>query len=95
MKGSELLMTKTAPKIEIYTRPACPYCAQALALLDAKSVTYSEIVVSNNPALREEMNARSKRNTFPQIFINDQHIGGCDDIMDLERRGGLDPLLAH
>ena len=79
--------------VEIYTKPFCPYCDRAKALLDSKGVAYEETVASNDPTLRAEMNARSGRNTFPQIFINAQHIGGCDDMMALESRGGLDPLL--
>ena len=81
-------------RVEIYTKPFCPYCERAKALFDAKGVSYEETVASNDMTLRALMNTRSGRNTFPQIFINDQHIGGCDDMMALEARGGLDPLLA-
>lgn len=82
-------------EIVIYTKPGCPYCASAMALLNRKGVQYTEIVASNDPEKKQEMIQRSGgRATFPQIFINDQHIGGCDDIQALERKGGLDPLLA-
>ena len=81
-------------KIDIYTKPYCPYCDRAKALLNKKGVEYNEIVASHDPALRTEMNARSGRYTYPQIFIDDLHVGGCDDLMALESRGGLDPLLA-
>ena len=80
-------------KIEIYTKPMCPYCVRAKALLNKKNVSYSEVNAFLNSKKRQEMNARSGRNTFPQIFIDGQHIGGCDDLMALEARGGLDPLL--
>jgi len=82
------------PNIEIYTKPYCPYCERAKALFDAKGAAYKEIVASNDPDLRREMNERSGRNTFPQIFIDGLHVGGCDDLVALESRGGLDPLLA-
>ena len=81
-------------KIEIYTKPYCPYCERAKALLEQKGAEYTEIVASNDPALRAEMNERSGRFTYPQIFIDDLHVGGCDDLMALNQRGGLDPLLA-
>ncbi|MFT4089395.1 MAG: glutaredoxin 3 [Asticcacaulis sp.] len=80
--------------IEIYTKPGCPYCDRAMALLDHKKAPYKEIVASNDPDLRREMNARANgRNTFPQIFIDGLHVGGCDDLFALDSRGGLDPLL--
>ena len=81
-------------KIDIYTKPYCPYCDRAKALLSKKGAEYNEIVASHDPALRAEMNTRSGRYTYPQIFIDDLHVGGCDDLMALESRGGLDPLLA-
>ncbi len=82
------------PQIDVYTKPYCPYCERAKALLEQKGAEYNEIVASHDSALRNEMNARSGRYTYPQIFINGTHIGGCDDLMALESRGGLDPLLA-
>ncbi|MDC7683146.1 glutaredoxin 3 [Asticcacaulis sp. BYS171W] len=80
--------------IEIYTKPYCPYCERAKSLFDRKGVEFKEIIASNDPALRKEMNERSGRSTYPQIFIDGLHVGGCDDLMALDSRGGLDPLLA-
>jgi glutaredoxin 3 len=81
--------------VTIYIKPGCPYCARALGLLQDKGVEYQEIVASNDPAKKAEMVQRANgRATFPQIFIGDRHIGGCDDIMALEARGELDSLLA-
>ncbi len=83
------------PPVEIYTKPYCPYCADAKDLLKAKGVDFKEIVASNDPALRAEMVKRSDGgNTYPQIFIGGQHVGGCDDLYALDSAGGLDPLLA-
>lgn len=82
-------------KVEIYTTPTCPYCHAAKALLADKGVDYQEITVLD-PALREAMTARAHgRRTVPQIFIGDAHVGGYDDLAALDRRGGLDPLLAQ
>lgn len=81
-------------KTVIYTKPYCPYCVSALRLLNQKGAQIEEIVASNDPALRREMNEKSGRNTFPQIFIDGKHIGGCDDLYELDAVGGLDPLLA-
>ncbi len=81
-------------KIDIYTKPYCPYCERAKDLLETKGVEFTEIVASNDPALRAEMNERSGRYTYPQVFIDGQHIGGSDDLMALDSRGGLDPLLS-
>jgi glutaredoxin 3 len=80
-------------KVTIYTRPFCPYCARALALLSDKGADFTEIEAGMDPALRQEMMQRSGRNTFPQIFVGEQHIGGCDDMMALEDQGKLDTLL--
>lgn len=81
-------------KIEIYTKSTCPYCARAKALLAQKGAAYREIDVERHPDKRAEMVARANGgNTVPQIFINDAHIGGCDDIHALDAAGGLDPLL--
>jgi glutaredoxin 3 len=82
-------------EIVIYTKPGCPYCSSAMALLNKKGAAFTEIVASNDPERKAEMMEKSGgRATFPQIFINGEHIGGCDDIQALERKGGLDPLLA-
>jgi glutaredoxin 3 len=82
-------------KIEIYTKFMCPYCARALALLEKKGAAYEDIDITMNAPRRQEMMDRSGgRATVPQIFIDGSHIGGCDDIVALDARGGLDPLLA-
>ena len=81
--------------IEVYTTMLCPYCFAAKRLLAGKNVRYKEINVTMNPAKRAKMTERAGgRYTVPQIFINDQHIGGCDDLMALDHAGKLDPLLA-
>jgi glutaredoxin 3 len=79
--------------VVIYTRPFCGFCARALSLLGQIGVPFTEIEAGMNPDKRREMVERSGRNTFPQIFIDGQHIGGCDELMALERVGKLDPLL--
>ncbi|MDO8901854.1 MAG: glutaredoxin 3 [Phenylobacterium sp.] len=83
------------PNVTLYTKPYCPYCVRAMALLEKKGVEFTEIEAAFDPEKRQEMNRRSGRNTFPQIFIGDRHIGGCDDMMDLERSGELDALLGQ
>jgi glutaredoxin 3 len=81
------------PKITIYTTRYCPYCHAAKALLNKKGASFEEIDVSD-PALRQSMTARANgRRTVPQIFIGETHVGGCDDLHDLDERGQLDPLL--
>ena len=80
-------------KVTISTRPFCPYCSRAVALLNEKGANFTEIEAGMDPALRQEMMQRSGRNTFPQIFVGEQHIGGCDDMMALESEGKLDALL--
>lgn len=81
--------------IEMYIDPFCPYCAKAKRLLTAKGQTWAEIDVIADPKRRAEMRDRaSDRNSVPQIFIDGQHIGGCDDLHALDAKGGLDPLLA-
>ncbi|MDB5450481.1 MAG: grxC [Phenylobacterium sp.] len=79
--------------VTIYTKPYCPYCVRAVSLLEKKGVEFTEIEAAFDPEKRAEMMQRSGRATFPQIFIGDRHIGGCDDIMELDRDGKLDPLL--
>lgn len=81
--------------VEIYTSPLCGYCHAAKRLLSEKNVSFTEIDVTREPGGREEMMQRSKgRHTVPQIFIGDTHVGGCNELYDLERSGKLDPLLA-
>ena len=83
------------PKVEMYTKFMCPFCVRAKSLLSRKGVNVIDIPAWMDKSKRAEMRERSGgRNTFPQIFINGQHIGGCDDLHALEARGGLDPLLA-
>ena len=82
-------------KVEMYSKFMCPYCIRAANLFKSKGVKFTDIPAASNQAKRAEMMKRSNgRNTFPQIFINDQHIGGSDDLMALERSGKLDALLA-
>ena len=81
--------------VTIYTRDYCGYCSRAKALLASKGVDFEEKNATANPDFRQEMIARSNGGTtFPQVFINGQHVGGCDDIHALDRAGKLDPLLA-
>ena len=81
--------------VVLYTKPGCPYCMAAMGLLARKGVDFIEIVASNDPEKKAEMIQKSGgKATFPQIFIDGKHIGGCDDIQALERKGGLDALLA-
>jgi len=82
-----------AAKVQLYATSWCPYCSRARALLAAKGVELEEIDVESRPGARDEMIARSGRRTVPQIFINQTHVGGCDDLLALNDAGGLDPLL--
>lgn len=82
-------------KVEIYTKAFCPYCTRAKQLLTNKGAAFEEYDISMGGAKRAEMLQRAPgRTTVPQIFIDGQHIGGSDDLAALDRRGGLDPLLA-
>lgn len=81
-------------RLLLYTTPWCPYCMQAKILLGQKSLDYDEIDVSSDPALRAEMTERSGGYTVPQIFLDGEAIGGCDDLYALERSGELDRRLA-
>ncbi|MBR0672586.1 glutaredoxin 3 [Neoroseomonas soli] len=82
-------------KIEIYTTDFCPYCARAKALLERKGAAYEEFNAPNGSEARRQAIARSGgRTTVPQVFINDQAIGGSDELHALERAGRLDALLA-
>ncbi len=83
------------PKVEIYTTPTCPSCHAAKALLDDKGVAYDEITVLD-PELRAKMTQRAQgRRTVPQVFVDDTHLGGYDDVAALDRQGKLDQLLAQ
>ena len=98
-------MTITAPQgaspsmtqhssVTMYTTEVCPYCLRAKALLKARGVTaIDEVRVDRDPVARIAMVERTGRRTVPQIFIGDTHIGGCDDLIALDQRGGLLPLL--
>ncbi|MBB4265208.1 glutaredoxin 3 [Roseospira visakhapatnamensis] len=82
-------------KVEIYTTPICPFCHRAKQLLQRKGIGFVEHNVMLDPSRRAEMKARSNGGrTVPQIFVDDRHVGGCDDLYALDARGGLDPLLA-
>jgi glutaredoxin 3 len=81
--------------VTIYTRPFCGYCARALSVLGQKGADFTEVEAGMDPALRREMMDRSGgRSTFPQIFVGEQHIGGCDEMLALDRDGKLDALLS-
>jgi glutaredoxin 3 len=80
--------------IEIYTWSTCPFCIRAKALLQNKAVEFTEYCIDGDNAAREEMADRANgKRSLPQIFIDDRHVGGCDDLYALEGQGQLDPLL--
>lgn len=93
MKGTYIAtMENKMPHVTIYTRSNCPYCESAKKLLTSKGVAFEEIDGSGEQ--RAEMVSRAHgNNTFPQIFIGDHYIGGCDDLHELDAKGKLDPLL--
>ena len=81
-------------EVIVYTKPLCPYCFRALALLEKKGVKATEISAAYDRGKREEMLAKSNgKTTYPQIFIGDKHVGGYDDLAALDRAGKLDALL--
>ena len=81
--------------VEIYTWRTCPFCIRAKALLKSKQVDFTEYAIDGDQDAREKMAQRANgQRSLPQIFIDDQHVGGCDDIHALDRQGKLDPLLA-
>ena len=81
--------------VRMYTSQVCPYCRRAKALLERRGVTaIDEVRIDLEPGQREHMIALTGRRTVPQIFIGGTHVGGCDDLMALDQRGGLAPLLA-
>ncbi len=85
----------TQPRVVMYSTAVCPYCVRAENLLRSRGVVEIEkIRVDLDPALRDEMMARTARRTVPQIFIGDNHVGGCDDLVALDQAGKLQPLLA-
>ena len=80
--------------VKMYTTAVCPYCIRAKQILKSKGVdAIDEVRVDMNPQERSRMMEITGRRTVPQIFIGETHVGGCDDLVDLDRRGGLDPLL--
>lgn len=80
--------------VTIYTSSYCPYCISAKRLLDKKGVHYTEISVDGQAQVRAEMRTKAGgRTSVPQIWIGDQHVGGCDDLYDLDGQGRLDPML--
>lgn len=82
-------------QVTIYTKPFCPFCIRAVSLLEKKGVAFDEISAAFDADKKAEMLARPPdRATYPQIFIGETHVGGCDDMMALEQAGKLDPLLA-
>lgn len=83
------------PPVTIYTRPFCPYCARALNLLQKKGAAFTEIddAAFDVGKKREMVEKAGGRSTFPQIFIGERHVGGCDELMALDRSGELDKLL--
>lgn len=83
------------PDIVMYASKTCPYCRQAQALLDSKGAAYTVLDVNRDPRLWQEISRRTGRDTVPQIFIGDQHIGGCDDLFALDQSGKLEPLLKN
>ena len=91
--GEESPVAAAAPEVTIYTAPLCPYCSRAIKLLQDKGVAYSEKKLDQEPELRQEMEQRAKRDSVPQIFIGDQHVGGCDELYALDREGKLDAML--
>jgi len=81
--------------VEIYTRPGCGYCSAAKSLLTRKNVAFTEFDIAKNPSWRQDMYDRAgEGSTFPQIWIGETHIGGCDDLYELDRDGELDALLS-
>lgn len=83
------------PDVLLYTTSWCPFCDRAKQFLKKKGLRWNEIDIEADPANRQAMTKASGRNTVPQIFINGTHVGGCDDLLELDVKGGLDELLAR
>lgn len=81
------------PQVIVYSSLVCPYCVRAKKLLERKGVAYTEIRIDTDPSQRDVMIEKSGRRTVPQIFIDDFHVGGCDDLYELEAAGDLDGKL--
>jgi len=86
-------VNEAMPIVTLYTTRFCPFCVRAKMLLDSKKVEYQEIAVDYDAEQRQTMQRLSGQRTVPQIWIRDQHVGGCDELYQLEREGGLDTLL--
>ena len=86
-------MEVTMSKVVVYSTLLCPYCHRAKALLRKKGIQFTEIDVGMDREKRDEMEARAHRHTVPQIFVDDKHIGGCDDLHELDAQGKLDLML--
>lgn len=82
-------------KIEVYSTARCPYCVMAKQLLERKGLSYKEIRVDMDPSKRQEMMTKSRQRTVPQIFINDEAVGGYTDLLALDRSKRLDELVAR
>ena len=80
-------------RIEVFTQPWCPYCERVVALLTKKGAAFQEIDAPHGSAIRADAVRRSGRSTMPQVFIDGSSVGGCDDVMALDRAGKLDPML--
>jgi len=81
------------PNITMYTTAICPYCVAAKNFLKSRGASWEEVRIDLDPVAREQMMARARRTSVPQIFIGDTHVGGYDDLVALDRAGGLKPLL--
>lgn len=81
--------------VVIYTTQFCPFCIRAKQLLTDKGVAFNEVAVDHNPTLRAQMAEKAGRTSVPQIWIDEHHVGGCDDLFALQRAGKLDTLLAQ
>ena len=81
--------------VEVYTRPWCGFCSRVKRLLNSKNIIFTEIDVGRNPELKQTMIERSNRHTFPQVFLNDEHIGDCMELYDLEQKGLFDKLFKN
>ena len=81
------------PEVVVYCTRFCPYCVRAKILLESKNATFTEIDLGEHPDKRAEMEQRSQRSSVPQIFIDDYHVGGCDDLFALEQNGELENKL--
>tara|TARA_R110002072_G_scaffold112331_1_gene241291 strand:+ start:2448 stop:2717 length:270 start_codon:yes stop_codon:yes gene_type:complete len=81
------------PEVIMYSSQYCPFCFRAKSIFQQKSVTFKELDVDANPQLRKEMMEKSGQRTVPQIWVGELHIGGCDDLMTIQRSGELDELL--